>query len=524
MATIVFLIAISLEFVSILANIALWQRKEYRWDRVLAYLKNAEIGLSTHLFFFIGLLSALVGWAVADQAERLGGLALISLTMHYGWHTWRRGLLRPDKTFKATVNVVTLGIMFLLLIYYATTTTNNPHLAAATVILLIPFSAPLVVSLINIPFWLKKRAIIHQAATKRQQLNHLTVLAITGSVGKTSTKHFLHQLLEAAGQSVTASLAHRNAPLPLAQDILTRLMPSAKIYVAEAAAYRRGEIASIARLLQPRLGLLTVIGNQHLALFGSLANIAAAKWELIASLPVTGTAILNADDPQQIALAMRQPPRCPIIWYSTTKPADVWADNTVVFPTRLTTRLHVKTDVAETELPLAGDVLLPSVVAAVAAAHALGLSLWQITPHLPTLQTDCRTMEIKSGRSGRTVIDDSYSANEAGVLAALRHLTRFPSPHKYVVLVPLIELGRSAAAIHTQLGAALAKSGAHIYVYGRGHVADLKSGAAQADPYFHIHHFTNPRRLAAHLETAIPPDSVVLLEGRLPDVVREAVL
>lgn len=519
------LLTIGTALVAIISHVELWQRKEYRWDRVRASLRSPEISLRALPLFSTGVALVALGWIALSTfqfalVEVFGWLSLLSFAAHYGLCTFQRGLIRPVFTIKAITNLVltTLISLVLLLTHY------NFPLGLASVIFFIPLLTAAVVGLVNIPFWLKKRAIIRHAAQKRQRLATLTVIGITGSFGKTSTKHFLYTLLAAVGKKSLASAEHRNAELPIAQDILARLTPATELYVVEAAAYRRGEVAAVARLTQPRLGILTVLGNQHLDLFGSIENIVTAKWELIASLPANGVAILNADDPKQVTQASAHAPRCPIVWYSTQKPAGVWTEKVVMHPTHLTARLHAKSAIIDVELPLASEALLQGVVAAVAAATALGFSLSELQPHLAQLKPYPRTMELKQGTRGATIIDDSYSANEAGVLVALRHLQRFLQPHKIVVLLPLIELGHQSKAVHERIGAALAKSGTHVYLYNRGEIAALKSGAAQADPYFHMHVYSDPTRLAAKLKDTLTADSVILLEGRLPDVVRDSVL
>lgn len=519
------LFALSTSLGAIVGHIELWQRKEYRWDRVRALLHSPELSLRTLPLFSSGTLTLALGWLALgafqlEPAELFGWASLALFAAHYGYRTVRRGLIRPTMTQKAILNLCASTLVsFCLLII-----NRNSALALATIIFVLPFITATIVGLINIPVWIKKRAIINHAADKRRQLSNLIVVGITGSVGKTSTKHFLLQLIQAAGKNILASAERRNAELPVAQDMMARLTPETEIYIAEMGAYRRGEVAAVAKLTQPRIGILTVLGNQHLDLFGSRENIVAAKWELIASLPANGIAILNADDRTQVTQAKEYSPLCPILWYSIQKPADVWVEKTVIHPTSITTQLHIKTETADIKLPLASEALLQSVVAAIAATAALGIPLAKLLPTLMSLQPYPQTMEIKTSTPGVTVIDDSYSANEAGVLMALHHLQRFPQKNKIVVLVPLIELGKESVAAHQAIGATLAKSQAHVYIWGHGQVAALKAGARTIDPYFHMHHFTDPLKLAMQLKRHLTSDTVVLLEGRLPDVVRKALV
>ncbi len=258
------LIAAGTAALAILGHVELWQRKEYRWDRVYAFIKSPQVSLNTLPLFSIGMVLLALGWLV--QSSILSWLSLLFFAAHYGLRALRRGLIRPVFTTKVVANLAIITIIALLVLY----ATRGFSLGLASVIFFLPFITTAVVELINIPFWLKKLALIRRAAQKRQQLTKLTVVGISGSIGKTSTKHFLQSLLKAAGKKTLASAEHRNAELPIAQDILARVKPETELYIAEMGAYRRGEVAAVTRLTQPRFGILTTLGNQHLDLFGSL--------------------------------------------------------------------------------------------------------------------------------------------------------------------------------------------------------------------------------------------------------------
>lgn len=505
---------------SILSQTELWQRKEYRADRLRAALTAPELSQSL-LIYVLALVLAVIGWfALALGSLRqpdIMGLASLSLLFcHHALRIKYRGLYRPQLTPKAVLLLATVTLITIAYMWHSAFPLLTPALHWATIILLVPAFTVLGVNIVNIIVNWRKHQIINQATRLRQSLPNLEVVGITGSYGKTSAKYFLSQLLPQA----IVSQEHRNSEFSIAQDMLEQLNDKTPAYIVEMGAYRRGEIKELAKLTQPRLGLITAIGNQHLATFGSLANIVKAKWELINALPEEGIAVLNADNSilQATGGAAEKPM---IIWYSTRKPADVYTDNITIKPRSLTCRLHIKDLSYDVEIPLAGLAALSNVVAAVATAHALGANNNQIISRLKQLKPYPRTMEVVITKEGSTVIDDSYSANEEGVLSALEHLQHFSEPDKRIILVPLIELGREARAVHQRIGRALTASGATVYVYGGAYQKELAAGAGSHN---NIHFIAHPPELIKKATQNLSDNTVILLEGRIPEVVRKNII
>lgn len=509
----------------ILSQIEVWQRKEYRLDRMLAYLRERDTFRTTLLPYLMACALTDVGWLAlfADRvvlAQWVGWVLLGGWVLYFGWRSLQRGIFRPVVTVKALINVVVLGgaVGFHVLLRYPSELLGA--LEWSTLLLLLPALAVVTVMMVNIPAVLRKRHIIATAARRRAALTALTAVGITGSYGKSSVKHFVHQILEHAHVEHAVTAEHRNSELAVAQDMLQRLTPAVSVYVAEMGAYRPGEIAALARLVRPRVGVVTALGNQHVALFGSLERLIEAKWELPAALPSDGVAILNADDSVIVTRAARGVPGR-VLWYSAQTSADVWAEHTDIEPTHLDVLLHIGSQREHLHVPLLGAGALSSVLAAAATAVALDIPAATIFAAVRTLTPMPRTMELRQGQQGATVIDDGYSANEHGVINAVRQLQRFPQPHKVVVLPPLIELGAQAEAVHERIGAALAEQAMTVYLAGSAYAAALQRGGLSAE---RLHVVPRPQALARALAHELRTETVVLLAGRLPTLVRQAVL
>lgn len=505
----------------LLSQTFIWQVKEYRWDRMKSRLTSPEgspwkyplyitslFFLATSLFFLAGypVLVGLVSW-----------VSLLALVIHHAVRIQRAGILRPDMTQKATlVLILAAAMVFGGYVIGGMTPLSLRVFAYVLVAHAVLPVMSICVALVNIPAGYKKRSVIKRATALRASLD-LSVVGITGSVGKTSTKFFLEQILKHTNKSFRATIEHRNAEYPVAQDMLEQLDDTVDVYVAEMGAYRSDEIELLGQLAKPTVGIITHIGNQHIALFGNKEKIRDAKWELIEALPDTGVAVLNADDPLLQEKAKQHIGK--IVWFSVTQKADIYVDAVSFEQMHTKAVLHVGERKYDVSLPLVSRGLLASAVAAVAGAHALGVDADVIARALGKLVPYPRTMEMRKGKHNATVIDDSYSASEDAILNALEHIQRFPQKDKRIVLVPVIELGTEGPQVHRRIAKALASSGAQIYLFGDAYQKEFAQELRQAT----WQQFSDAKELARTVSKDLTDNSVILLEGRIPAVVREAV-
>jgi len=497
-----FLLATPTTIFSFLSQLYLWQIKEYRWDRMRASLVDRPLSQVLLLLYFAYALT-LIAWLLA-----LPFLSLIAIGLFCSLYVWRAfslGIYRPQWTTKARL----IGLMeavYLLLLYTLVVLSNHDQAIKLSILIvsILPLTA-LCVGLVNLLTQPLKQRTIARSRALRQSLDQLTVVGVTGSYGKTTTKHILSHLIPSA----IVSLEHRNSVYVIALDMLKQLTTTTKLYIVEMSAYRPGEIADLAALTKPAVGVITHLGNQHLALFRSMPRLVQTKWELISALPKDGIAVLNADDPEQVAQAkfFKGLTR----WYSISRPADVYADQISIQSDEINFRLHLSSHSFPVSLPLLSEAYLSSVLAAVATASAVGLSADDIVSRLSSITPYPRTMELVAGRSGASIVDDSYSANEQSVLNAIRHLQRFPQTDRRIIMVPLIELGGSSQAVHRRLGQALKKSGAQVFVYGKAWHHELNQP-----------HFTSPDLIIKLACQNITGNTVILLEGRIPETIRRA--
>ncbi|MBI1833838.1 MAG: UDP-N-acetylmuramoyl-tripeptide--D-alanyl-D-alanine ligase [Candidatus Andersenbacteria bacterium] len=519
------LLASILATLSILRQTYLWQRKEYRWDRMRSYLTSPEGSPTQDIFFLLFAAGVFAGWVTyisgfTELPDYFGFAALILLALKYAYEAMVTGIYRPHITPKAGILLLLLAAVVIGLLLMVVRSPLYPALQLSTLLFFLPAAAAVCVLFANAVAGIRKRSIIAEASRLRDSRQQMKVVGITGSFGKTSTKEFLYQILKQAGLNVRATRAHRNSEFAVAQDMIEQLRKEPEIYIAEMAAYRRGEIAALVQLTRPRIGVVTAISNQHAALFGSTAALAAAKWELIKGLPSEGVAVVNKDD-ERIRTRSKTA-KVPVVAYSMKTRADVYAEDISLSPQSISALLHIGENQQRITLPLAGRAALNSALAAAATASALNVPAKNIFAALRRLKPLSRTMHIVPGLRGSVVIDDSYSGGEAAALNALEQLKAFDAEDKRIVFVPIIELGREGKGVHRRLGQALAASGASVLIFGKAHEHDIRQGMGKKQK--NALWFTRSEELTTTVTASVGSGTVTLFEGRVPEVVRNALI
>jgi len=236
------------------------QLKEYRLDRFLAEYGHAKT-LARFWLFSGGRKFRFPVWTV--KALLIFTLSLISMV-----------LLFPLANMNSDVS----DLSFYVSVYF-----------------LMPLAVIFFTVLINVPVNIVKNIIFILAKNKVSKIKNLTVIGITGSYGKSSTKEFLSQILSKKFR-VLKTPGNINTEIGVSQFILKNLKTDVEILIVEMGAYRAGEIRRICGIVRPKIGILTGISQQHLALFGSMESIKNAKYELINSLPKDGLAVFNGEN------------------------------------------------------------------------------------------------------------------------------------------------------------------------------------------------------------------------------------
>ncbi|MFC8849033.1 MULTISPECIES: UDP-N-acetylmuramoyl-tripeptide--D-alanyl-D-alanine ligase [unclassified Micromonospora] len=290
------------------------------------------------------------------------------------------------------------------------------------------------------------------------RLPALTVIGLTGSSGKTTTKDLIAQLTARLGPTVAPPGSFNNElghPWTALQA-----GPDTRFLVLEKGARGVGHVRYLCEVVPPRISVVLNVGVAHLGEFGSVENIALAKGELVESLPAAGLAVLNADDPLVDAMAARTAAR--VVRYGEAAHADVRAvDVTLDGRGRAAYTLVTPEGTAAVRLGLTGRHQVSNSLAAAAVARELGMPLAELAAALGELGlVSTRRMDVFERPDGVTVIDDSYNANPASTAVALRALAGMRGVGRAVaVLGYMAELGEYERQGHLEVGRLAAELG-----------------------------------------------------------------
>ncbi|MGI8458671.1 MAG: UDP-N-acetylmuramoyl-tripeptide--D-alanyl-D-alanine ligase [Propionibacteriaceae bacterium] len=308
---------------------------------------------------------------------------------------------------------------------------------------------------------------VARRVTDDARAGRLTVLALTGSAGKTTTKDLLAQLLEPVGPTVAPVGSFNNEiGLPLTA---CRVDPTTRFLVAEMGARGIGHIGYLCGITPPDVGLVLNVGTAHLGEFGTREAIAVAKGELVQALPAAGVAVLNAGDPLVAAMASRTSARTV---FFTVDPAgragshpevQVWAEALDVDDLgRWRFRLVTPTGAADVALQTIGRHQVDNALAAAAAVSAIGFDPAETAARLSGATARSRwRMEVHERSDGVVVVNDAYNANPDSMRAVLNSWSKFgsgwrslsPVLQTWALLGEMLELGDQSDAEHTAVGA-----------------------------------------------------------------------
>ncbi len=442
----------------------LWQIKEYRADRMISYLKEkynyrflvlwiiifsyfifAEHFINiyeTTLVDYVGIYSPILSFIYFFAFLTnicLPAAYLVYCAFEISNEVGKKKLKRPKLTLKINLIFVAIVIFYLLWFWFII---GQYEFKASELFLFIFVINPLLISAIvlfvNPAFNFQKRKIIKRAAEKMRSLKNVKVIGITGSYGKTSTKEFLYSILSQK-YKVVKTEGNNNTNIGVAYTVLNKIDDSYGYFICEMGAYKIGEIKETCEIVEPDIGVLTGINEQHADLFGSIENTIKAKFELIETLPEDGLVIINSSVKYQAS--------------------SIKAKNIKYFSLNEVNNIKVYQDYAEFEYKnrklkanLLGKHYIENLLSAIIVAEHLGMSLDEISKGLENIKPTEYMMRKLEGANGSIFIDDSYSANPDGVIAALDYLNEaYVGYNKIIVFPGIIELGNKSKKVHKKL-------------------------------------------------------------------------
>ena len=332
----------------------------------------------------------------------------------------------------------------------------------------------------------------------------VTVIGITGSNGKTSVKTMTARILARHGKTHANSGSFNNEiGLPLT---LLSMPQDARFAVLEMGAGKPGDIAYLAAIARPRVGLVNNIGPAHLERMHTLEGIAETKGAMYQALPADGVAVINADDAFAMYFAGLAGSRRKLL-FGLDAPADVHAAGIVLDAQASRFTLRTPVGSAEVRLPLPGRHNVANALAAAALALAVEAPLDDIVAGLQEAESVQGRLLRRASSQGWILFDDSYNANPGSALAAVETLALQPG-ERWLVLGDMGELGPDAAALHARIGQAAREQGiARVYTVGK-----LAANAADAFGK-HARTFADQTALIATLRQELHAGVSALVKG-----------
>ena len=348
-------------------------------------------------------------------------------------------------------------------------------------------------------------AALQQVATWARDRWGGGVVGITGSAGKTSTKDVIAQMLAVrlrTGKTIGNFNNHVGVPVSI-----LRLPGDAEVAVLEIGMNHAGEIRELSKIARPRVGVVTNVGYAHIEAFDSIEGIAAAKRELIESLPEDGIAVLNADDPRVARFAEGRAGRT--ITFGLSEDADIRAEDVELLPE--SSRFRVDEVQFETRLPGRPGIL--NILAGIAVAGIYGIS----PQHLQEVVAALTPGKMRGERftvHGVQILNDCYNSNPDAARAMIGVLRDTPARRRIAVLGEMLELGRWSECLHREVGRYVAERGIDVLVGIRGAArftvdAAVEAGLAVDAAYF----FDDPANAGDYLRQFAQEGDAILFKG-----------
>lgn len=358
-----------------------------------------------------------------------------------------------------------------------------------------------------------------KAKSKLKRMN-IPVVGITGSYGKTSSKNIINDILNIKLNSF-ASPKSFNTPYGLINSINNYLDKFNDIFIAEMGAFKIGDIKQNCKIVKPKYGIITTIGEAHLESFGSRENIMKGKFELIESLPSDGLAILNGDDKYQLKYKIKND--CRVLWIGIdNKDVDLYATNIKLSSNGTSFDCVFKGDKTKYKFntKLLGKHNVYNILSGILLGHELGLSISELQRGVNSVKAIEHRLELKK-YGNINIIDDAYNSNPVGSKMAVEVLGLMEGT-KIIVTPGMIELGDKQYELNYKFGEYISKVCDYVILIGKKQTKPIYDGLIKNKFDDRKIFILNDVRDAFPLMNRLASDSTyVLLENDLPDLFSE---
>lgn len=412
--------------------------------------------------------------------------------------------------------ILTVGRHYDMIAFY-----NGQALCVAYALLVAVFSWAVVIAAVVVLIPVEKRInarYYNEAASILRSMPDLKIIGITGSYGKTSTKHYLHRILSESFETLMTPGSY-NTPMGVIRTVREMMKPYTEIFICEMGAKQKGDIKEICDLVHPGYGIITAVGPMHLQTFKSIENVQSTKFELADALPADGLAVVN-NDFEYCANRPVENVECLRYAVDNTEGADYRAEN-VVYTAEGTTFTMVGPDGFSMELStrLVGECNISNLMAAVIMAVRMGVPEDKIRYAVGRIEQVEHRLSIRKTPGGVVIIDDAFNSNPSGSKMALDVLHKFDKTGKRIVVTPgMIELGDEQYHLNEEFGKHVGERVDVAIVVGEYNrdaiVKGIKSTDFDEDNLHIVSDFNEAQQL---LSTILKEGDTILYENDLPD-------
>ncbi|NBH92980.1 MULTISPECIES: Mur ligase family protein [Duncaniella] len=345
----------------------------------------------------------------------------------------------------------------------------------------------------------------------------LKIIGVTGSYGKTSTKHYLNRILSEK-YDVMMTPGSFNTTMGVIRTVREYLKPYNEVFIVEMGAKQPGDIKEICDLVHPEIGIVTAVGEQHLESFKTIENVQRTKFELIDSLPTDGLAVVNNDFP---FVANRKVDNVKCIRYAVSEcgPAEYIAED--IRYSAHGTSFTVVTPTGEKfgfSTHLVGECNVSNLLAAIIVALRLEVPIEKIRYAVNDIQQVEHRLNMKRTPGGVTIIDDAFNSNPTGSKMALDVLKMMTGGRRIIVTPGMIELGERQEELNAKFGEYIAGAADIAIIVGHYNREAIISGIKSTDTTsLDVHAVNSFSEAQQLLATTLKPGDTILYENDLPD-------
>lgn len=470
--------------------VSLWQRREYRIDRLFSELSETYSGKKIVFSFYVIFKWILVlGFAFVVSNNLFLFLYQLVVTIVLAiegieviHEVITHSLKRPQFTTKALLIVAAVIYIYTTLFLIPLTTDRFVWLMILDILL--PFVVAVMVFAVALPTVLFKDYQIERATRKIANHSKLLVIGVTGSYGKSSTKEFIAQVLSHKFE-VLKTRQSENTSIGIAYTILKGLKKSTQIFVVEMGAYKKREISELCAIVNPKIGVLTAVAGQHLSLFGSIENIEKTKYELIEALPRNGLALFNGNN-ERVQRLYNSTTKKKVLYKrladsskpsvgTRSKQGDIVAFNVTTSQDSTHFDVQLGKKILNLKTNLIGEHMVENILPAVYIANYLGMDDKEIKAAVSKLTPLPHTMVRSELSNGSHILDNTFNANPDSVIATLTYIRQYKGK-KIFVLEPMIELGKKAKEEHYRVAKAMSTVCDYLFLVNKNFYKEMTQG------------------------------------------------